>query len=43
MEADRAVLPTDVRGVEWVDDRRVISGIVLVRLPGGLWSADDDL
>jgi hypothetical protein len=43
-------LPTDVRGVERVDDRRVISGIVqmlksvsLVRLPGGLWSADDDL
>jgi hypothetical protein len=38
-------LPTDVRGVERVDDRRVISGIVgvekrlsLVRLPGGLWS-----
>jgi hypothetical protein len=44
-------LPTDVRGVERVDDRRVISGIVqvfekrltLVRLPGDLWSADDDL
>jgi transposase len=46
-----AFLPTDVRGVARVDDRRVISGIVqvlkkrlsLVRLPGGLWSADDDL
>ena len=44
-------LPTDVRGVERADDRRVISGIVhvpqvwlpLVRLPGSLWSADDDL
>jgi hypothetical protein len=40
-------LPTDVRGVERVDDRRVTSGIVqvlkkrlsLVRLPGGLWCA----
>ena len=44
-------LPTDVRGVERADDRRVISGIVhvlkmrlpLVRLPAELWSADDDL
>ena len=44
-------LPTDVRGVERVDDRRVISGIVhvlkswlsLVRLPGSLWSTDDNL
>ena len=43
-------LPTDVRGVERADDRRVISGIVhvlkslpLVRLPGSLWSANDDL
>ena len=34
-------VPTDVRGVERVDDRRVISGIV--RLPGDLWAADDDL
>jgi transposase len=37
-------LPTDVRGVERVDDRRVISGIVhverlsLVRLPTRIWS-----
>ena len=39
-------LPTDVRGVERVDDRRVISGIVhvlkkrlpLVRLPTRTWS-----
>ena len=44
-------LPTDVRGVERADDRRVISGIVhvlkcrlpLVRLSGSLWSADNDL
>jgi transposase len=44
-------LPTDVRGVERANDRRVISGIgacaqerlPLVRLPGSLWSADDDL
>ena len=44
-------LPRDVRGVERADDRRVISGIVhvlkmrlpLVRLPGSLWPADDDL
>jgi hypothetical protein len=43
-------LPKDVRGVERADDRRVISGIVraqvrlpLVRLPGSLWSTDDDL
>ena len=43
-------LPTDVRGVERVDDRRVISGIVhvlkslsLVRLPARVWSCDNDL
>ena len=44
-------LPTDVRGVERVDDRRVISGIVhvlksgwpLVRLPARIWSCDNDL
>ena len=44
-------LPTDVRGVERVDDRRVISGIVhvlqerlsLVRLPTRVRSAHDDL
>jgi len=42
-------LPTDVRGVERVDDRRVISGIVqvlksaLVRLPARIWSAHHDL
>ena len=31
-------LPTDVRGVERVDDRRVISGIVHVLKSGGRWS-----
>ena len=44
-------LPTDVRGVERVDDRRVISGIVhvlkkwlsLVRLPTRVWSSNNDL
>ena len=42
-------LPTDVRGVERVDDRRVISGaclknrLPLVRLPARVWSSDDDL
>ena len=44
-------LPTDVRGVERADDRRVISGIVhvlekwlsLVRLPARVWSSDNDL
>ena len=44
-------LPTDVRGVERVDDRRVISGIVhvleerlsLVRLPARVWPSDNDL
>jgi hypothetical protein len=35
MEADRAVLPTDVR--ERVDDRRVISGIVQVLKSGCRW------
>ena len=43
--------PTDVRGVERVDDRRVISGIVHVLksgcrwcgLPAGAWPADHDL
>jgi transposase len=45
------LLPTDVRGKERVDDRRVISGIVfvikkrlpLVRLPAGIWPSQDDL
>jgi transposase len=44
-------LPTDVRGVERTDDRRVISGIVhvlkkrlsLVRLSARVWPTDDDL
>jgi transposase len=43
-------LPTDVRGVERADDRRVISGIVhvlksgsLVRLPARVWTSDNDL
>ena len=43
-------LPRDVRGVERVDDRRVISGIVhvqermpLVRLPARIWPADNHL
>ena len=44
-------LPTDVRGVERSDDRRVISGIVqvpqerlsLVRLSARVWAADNDL
>jgi hypothetical protein len=44
-------LPTDVRGVERVDDpprhQRHRAGVemrlTLVRLPGDLWSADDDL
>ena len=44
-------LPTDVRGVERADDRRVISGIVHVLKAAAagaiarpkLWSADDDL
>jgi hypothetical protein len=27
-ERTEAHLPTDVRGVDWVDDRRLISGIV---------------
>jgi transposase len=44
-------LPTDVRGVERVDDRRVISGIVHVLKSGCRWCdcppeygpADDDL
>ena len=31
-------LPTDVRGVERVDDRRVISGIVQVLKSGCRWS-----
>jgi transposase len=30
-------LPTDVRGVEWVDDRRVISGIAHVLKSGCRW------
>ena len=30
-------LPTDVRGVEWVDDRRAISGIVHVLESGCRW------
>ena len=30
-------LPTDIRGVERVDDRRVISGIVHVLKSGGRW------
>ena len=34
-------LPTDVRGVERQDDRRVISGIV--RLPARIWPAYDHL
>jgi transposase len=37
MEAHRAVLPTDVRGVERVDDRRVICGIVQVLKSGCRW------
>jgi transposase len=37
MEADRTHLPTDVRGVERVDDRRVISGIVHVLKSGCRW------
>ena len=45
------LLPTDVRGKERLDDRRVISGIVfviksgcrLVRLPSRVWPAKDDL
>jgi transposase len=44
-------LPTDVRGIERVDDRRVISGVVhilktglpLVRLPARVRSSDDHL
>ena len=38
-------LPTDVRGVERLDDRRVISGIVhvLVRLSARIWSSDHGL
>ena len=44
-------LPRDVRGVERVDDPRVISGIVhvlksgcsLMRLPARVWSSDNDL
>ena len=39
-------LPTDVRGVERVDDRRVISGIVHVLKSGCRWCdcpADNDL
>jgi hypothetical protein len=51
MEADQPRLPRDVRGVERVDDRPAISGIVhvlkerlsLVRLPARVWSSDDDL
>jgi transposase len=31
-------LPTDVRGVEWQDDRRIISGIVHVLKSGCRWS-----
>jgi transposase len=38
-------LPTNVRGVERVDDRRVISEerLSLVRLPARVWSSDNDL
>ena len=44
-------LPRDVRGVQRVDDRRVISGIVhvlksrlpLVRLPARVWSSNHNL
>jgi transposase len=37
-------LPTDVRGVERADDRRVISGIIHVLKSGcRLWSTDDNL
>ena len=32
------LLPNDTRGKEPVDDRRVISGIVDVRKPGGRWT-----
>ena len=37
MEADRASLADDVRGVERVDDRRVISGIVHGLKSGSRW------
>jgi len=30
-------LPTDTRGKAWVDDRRVISGIVHLLKSGGRW------
>ena len=30
-------MPTDTRGKEWVDDRRVISGIVHMLKSGGGW------
>ncbi len=33
----RPYLPTDTRGVERVDDRRVISGIIHVLKTGGRW------
>jgi hypothetical protein len=44
-------LPTDVRGVERADDRRVNQRhcartekrLPLMRLPARVWSADDDL
>ena len=38
MAPDRAALPTDVRGKDRVDDRRVISGILHVLRSGCRWS-----